>query len=601
MITKINEKNQAYYNELFAAAQNVSGKQISSLHDFFDALSDETVRSNPQNYHLFRPFDDGDAKTVGNEPLFIIDANAREISVPAVFQKNGLTVVGDHLAEMIWFRIDRYFDLMDFSLFDNARIGSLSSGSAYSGAHCLIEWYNPTAVEEQNQRGVDFAYAMITTEDYVYFAWPLANKVAGDSGSIQFAVRFLNIEGNNIIFNYSTKIASCEVKTTLNFDLQDSSYVIDSWEETLYSRPIYSTVINSVESPAAILIQGIETADRNLTPVTREVPVEGGEEGETEEVTALELPITVAATTSASQEGQTLSFLWQYNGRQVAASEVTTDQTNGVALTSEDREEMQVAASDTNAKKSTFVATRTGTYSVLIGNKMENKNAVRYINTGVITIPTALEIKLVENGMVNRGYAGTVTLHVDLEKAVNGKVTYEWHRIYDGNDTIAATHEYNEGDISGMSDEYAPDTEGIFYCIAYNYKNGDTTNSYDANATIKSDIRVEPTALNSLTFSYDNNLKQFSAAITHDWPGHSIEYTWKRVFENAQHEMQEEVVRKEVGGASDTYIPSAAGTYSVSAREIVFAGTEIVHYAPVSLQRTSAGIYIDDNFYHAED
>lgn len=596
MITKINEKNQAYYNELFAAAQSVSGKQISSLHDFFDALNSEAVRSNPQNYHLFRPFDDTDAKTVGNEPLFIIDANAREISVPAVFQKNGLTVVGDHLAEMIWFRIDRYFDLMDFSLFDNARIGTLDSGSAYSGAHCLIEWYNPTAAEEINQRGVDFAYAMITTEDYVYFAWPLANKVAGDSGSIQFAVRFLNIDGGQIVFNYSTKIAACDVKTTLNFDLTDSSYVIDSWEETLYSRPIYSTVINSVESPAAILIQGINTGDANLVPTTKQVPVEGGEEGETETVEVLELPITVAATTSASGAAQTLSFLWQYNGSQVPASQVTEDQTAGVALTESDREAMNVAASDENAKKSTFVATRTGTYTVLIGNKMADKNAIRYINTGTITVPTALAIELVESGMVNRGYVGTVTLHVDLKAAVNGKVTYEWHRAYDGVDAVVATHEYAEGNIEGLSDEYVPETEGTFYCIAYNYKNGDTTNSYDAAATIKSDIRMEPQALETLTFDYDNNLKQFTATVTHEWAGHSVEYTWKRVFENAAHEMQEEIVKKEVVGATSTLIPSAAGKYSVAAREIVFADTEIAHFAPIALQKTSATIDIDENF-----
>ena len=594
MITKLNDTNKAYYDELFAAAKAATGQEISSLHDFFNALSDQSIRSNPQNYHLFRPYDDG--REVGNEPLFVIDANAREITIPDVFKKNGLTVVGDHLAEMIWFRIDRYFDLMDFSLFDNARISSLSSGTSYSGAHCLIEWYNPSAPEVENQRGVDFAYAMITTEDYVYFAWPLANKVAGADGSIQFAVRFLNIEGDEIKFNYSTKIASCEIKTTLNFDLADSSMVIDSWEETLYSRPIYSTVINSVESPAAILIKGIETADQNLVPTTREVPVEGGEEGETEEVTVLELPITVAATTSKSGAAQTLSFLWQYNGKQVPASEVTEDQTNGVELTAEDKEAMNVSAEETGAKKSTFVANKTGRYTVLIGNKMADKNAIRYINTGVITIPTALAIELLENGMANRGFVGETNLRVELKEAVNGKVTYEWHRLYDGVDTAVATHEYEEGDIAGMSDEYAPETEGIFYCIAYNYKNGDTTNSYDANKTTKSDIREVPQALTSLNFSWDNNLKQFNASVEHTWPGHSIEYVWKRIYENADHEMVEEKVRTHVGGATDSFVPSAGGKYSVAAREIVFADTEIARYAGGALQKTSQSIDIDDNF-----
>jgi hypothetical protein len=48
-----------------------------------------------------------------DEELFEIDANKRKINVPASFS-GGASVVGDEIAETIYFSIDRYFDITDF-------------------------------------------------------------------------------------------------------------------------------------------------------------------------------------------------------------------------------------------------------------------------------------------------------------------------------------------------------------------------------------------------------------------------------------------------------------------------------------------------------
>jgi hypothetical protein len=45
-----------------------------------------------------------------DEPLFEIDANSRSIAVPSEFSRNGVGVKGDHQAETLYFRVDRYFD-----------------------------------------------------------------------------------------------------------------------------------------------------------------------------------------------------------------------------------------------------------------------------------------------------------------------------------------------------------------------------------------------------------------------------------------------------------------------------------------------------------
>ena len=52
------------------------------------------------------------------EPMFEINANTRKITVPEDFRVNGLSVQGDHLAEIVFFSIDRYFDYTDLSLTD---------------------------------------------------------------------------------------------------------------------------------------------------------------------------------------------------------------------------------------------------------------------------------------------------------------------------------------------------------------------------------------------------------------------------------------------------------------------------------------------------
>jgi hypothetical protein len=48
-----------------------------------------------------------------DEPIFEIDANQRTIAVPSHFSKNGVGVYGDHMAEVLYFSIDRYFDYQD--------------------------------------------------------------------------------------------------------------------------------------------------------------------------------------------------------------------------------------------------------------------------------------------------------------------------------------------------------------------------------------------------------------------------------------------------------------------------------------------------------
>ena len=118
MITKITEANDqeyyaprfAYITEQLAAREDLPSVVIDSVEayfaniDYIKQLYSKEDGSNAGYLLLVAPAD---------EEYFNIDANARTIAIPAAFKKNGVGVYGDHQAEMLVFKIDRYFDYQD--------------------------------------------------------------------------------------------------------------------------------------------------------------------------------------------------------------------------------------------------------------------------------------------------------------------------------------------------------------------------------------------------------------------------------------------------------------------------------------------------------
>jgi hypothetical protein len=96
------------YTSLFTDASEVLNSnntptQIQSFQEYYDVLK-ILAKQNP--IFLRVPID---------EELFEINLNTRKISVPQVFEENGVGVKGDDLAEAIYFKADRYFDAQDLA------------------------------------------------------------------------------------------------------------------------------------------------------------------------------------------------------------------------------------------------------------------------------------------------------------------------------------------------------------------------------------------------------------------------------------------------------------------------------------------------------
>ena len=115
MVTILNKNSSVElwekYTKLFAKAHadlkaagiELEGDRFTSLDEYFAHMGDLLVLNKP--IYMLLPLD---------EAPFIINANARTISVPAEFTKCG-AVKGDNYCEIATFVIDRYFDFKDLA------------------------------------------------------------------------------------------------------------------------------------------------------------------------------------------------------------------------------------------------------------------------------------------------------------------------------------------------------------------------------------------------------------------------------------------------------------------------------------------------------
>lgn len=193
MITKYN----SLYDDLFARASIDLGITIESLDDYFEHL-EELVAIDEK--YMMLPLDE--------EP-FMIDANTRIITVPAQF-KNGVGVTGDHIAEIIYFAIDRYYDNTDLATVDKRIEYSNAKGD---------KWVVKNFYPDGNQKYfIDERYP-----DKILFGWALSKQATEASGTIEFAVRFyLTNDEKGLDFSFSTLPTKILINKTLNFDMDIS-------------------------------------------------------------------------------------------------------------------------------------------------------------------------------------------------------------------------------------------------------------------------------------------------------------------------------------------------------------------------------------------
>ena len=105
-----------------------------------------------------------------NEPIYQIDLDQRKIEAPAY-----LSVETDQNAEIIWFKVDRFYDNIDL----------------YSG----VAWIQYINADKEER--LYAAPLLVGTEQFgneqILIPWAIGKEVANTAGTIQFSFQFFKL------------------------------------------------------------------------------------------------------------------------------------------------------------------------------------------------------------------------------------------------------------------------------------------------------------------------------------------------------------------------------------------------------------------------
>ena len=242
MIVKISD-NSSYVN-LFKRANDAlkiteASSKINDINSYFARIVDLIKVT---------PYDPVLAILPVDEPMFVIDANTRKITIPSIFS-NGVSVVGDEHAEILYFEIDRYFDLQDLDQTIIVIQSQLPSGKKY---------FSPAFNKTVNFPG---------KPNKLIFGWPLTQEITAEPGNVQFAIRFYNtkenlnqtqyasgdLEGKELTYSLSTLVHTIKINPSLNFTIYSEDPANQIETITKHSQ-ILQYLKNSTNIPEPVFI-----------------------------------------------------------------------------------------------------------------------------------------------------------------------------------------------------------------------------------------------------------------------------------------------------------------------------------------------------------
>ena len=219
MITRFSDARESYL-ELFAEATKRlqsfgftnaagvpygAGANVETLEEYFTNLRNLVYGNGDYGDEESYKF----LKLPLNEPHFVIEANSRTITVPPEFQKYGISVVGDEVAEIVFFEVDRFYDTTD--LYDTK---------------IIIQWQAPGTSTIQYTPA--FSKTTIIDprngDEKVVFGWPITSTITKTAGTLTFSVRFYIENASNPTqelpdFSLSTLVQKVNINPGLAVDI----------------------------------------------------------------------------------------------------------------------------------------------------------------------------------------------------------------------------------------------------------------------------------------------------------------------------------------------------------------------------------------------
>lgn len=165
---------------------NLSTDEINSLNQLYDIQAKHA----PSNVYL--PF---------AHNIYEVDLNTRKIDGPAY-----LSVRRDHKAEVIYFKLDRYFDYMDLS-----------------NTVCIIQYLIPDENIPRIYIVPFFDTSTYFKDNKILIPWVVGGAVTSKAGKVEYSIRFYKIQRENdndikLVYNLSTLPTTSEILYSLEGD-----------------------------------------------------------------------------------------------------------------------------------------------------------------------------------------------------------------------------------------------------------------------------------------------------------------------------------------------------------------------------------------------
>lgn len=213
-------------NPVLSPAELAAGR-FTSLDEYFAHMGDLLTLNKP--IYMLLPLD---------EAPFVINANARTISIPADFAKCG-AVKGDTYCEIATFVIDRYFDFKDLS-----------------EAQIAVQWVN--ANKEEGISHIQLI-DLESEEGKIRFGWPLVSDITKYPGQVQFAVRFFiedDVTAGKYHYLLNTQTFTLNVKDSLNVVAPKHEYENDINEFKRFVSNSSNPAFTTPKSPFFTTVNG---------------------------------------------------------------------------------------------------------------------------------------------------------------------------------------------------------------------------------------------------------------------------------------------------------------------------------------------------------
>lgn len=558
MTPELQDKYREYFAEIAARVAAVGGEgadvaaEVNSLPTYYRAL-DFLAASGAaaNNKKFFRiPLD---------EKPITIDLSTRKINIKDSAYKDSIGVAGDTNAELIFFESDRFFDVTDLAACNYILIQwSNDDGKTYHQEYGILQDFTDDKYDENDN---------LIESAKVLFGWLVGKDVAAAKGKIRFNVRFCITNNNNeIVFDLNTEPAEAMILNSLVPDINTLPIEPDHAEHIVFSRPIYGTIINSMEGATPIIEQNLVSGIQHLD---KQYPNTDGK-----------YALSVKAT---SPDQGAIVYEWYKSG-----TVITDNAGNKWALGQYD-------------------AIEAGSYWVRIGN--QTTNGTRTLISPTVQIPAAGAIEIKNAVIPTRAYSPaaasdsrqapeawvanmSVTMYNDdIEKrAYPAVLQYQWYKnvvdeaAIEDKEAIITINKIKYAPIKDAnSNTYVPEAnaEGLYFCEIINHLNN--TQSAPIRTSV-SEIRAYPQNLAAPKIELVG--KELVCRLQGKVPSDlsEIRYQWNR------NDIGDVPAR--AGGTNDVYDLSAyvlaEGTYDIKcyvAHE-VFAGTTVAaisdRYASVS-------------------